>query len=67
MKKCYICNKGGGIEWYSLWWDGKQREICSMACRATLEDLGRKNPEKTYSQSLTSGLTGRKKIGLVIH
>lgn len=49
-KKCYICKSNNPDEWYSLWYDGEQREICSLACRSDIQDMCELNPEKTYSK-----------------
>ena len=51
-KKCFMCGSSKVKKWYSLWYDGKNREICSLKCRAEVEDLLIKNPEKSYSNSI---------------
>ena len=53
-ENCYMCDEKKTVEWLSLWYDGKQREICSLECRSKLEELSKVNPKKTYSNSLTS-------------
>lgn len=52
--KCYICdarNNAIPSDWYSMWYDGKQRNICSIKYRQDILDLCEAHPEKTYSQN----------------
>lgn len=51
--KCYICgciNNAIPSDLYSMWYNGKQRIICSITCRQKILDLCKIHPEKTYSQ-----------------